>query len=85
MIPFANTVIGALKTTTQLQTTVEQETGREVMELVQVLRTDSLICKFAEIIGLSDFNRSLIEYLLDLMLDFWDLCETNPWVIASNE
>jgi len=85
MIPFANTVIGALKTTTQLQSTVEHETGKEVMELVHALRTESLISKFAEMIGLTDFNSSLIEYLLDLMLDFWDLCETNPWVIASNE
>ncbi len=55
------------------------------MELVHALKTESLISEFAEIIGLTDFNRSLIEYLLDLMLDFWDLCETNPWVIASNE
>lgn len=55
------------------------------MELVHALKTESLISKFAEIIGLTDFNRSVLEYLLDLMLDFWDLCETYPWVIASNE
>jgi len=29
-------------------------------------------------------SKSIFEGLLDLMLEFWDLCHDNPWIIAQN-
>ena len=90
---FVNSVIGVLKTATQLQLTIEtaqenkeeqkQNVSKEILEIVHPVPQDYLICKFAALVGLEKNQKSILEMILDLVIDFWRLCEKFPWILKS--
>jgi len=35
------------------------------------------------LVGLEKNQKSILEMILDLVIDFWRLCEKFPWVLKS--
>ena len=87
LLSFANTVISTVKSIEKLQTTIEPSPENEhfmnkVMEIVHPVQKDSLLDKFAQLIGLQAFeNKPIFLVLLQMCLDFWALYEEFPWVL----
>jgi hypothetical protein len=81
-------VLGALVTVSQLQTTIENQYGSasvESLEIVQELAKDPLKAKFASFIGTFDLSKSVVELLVELLLDHFLLVQTEPWVIPDRD
>lgn len=80
-------MVSTVKSVQKLQYTIEPTPESDlymtkVMEIVHPVQKDSLIDKFAQLIGLQAYeNKPIFLVLLQLCLDFQALYEEYPWVL----
>ena len=87
-LTLSDVVLGALVTVSQLQTTIENQYGaasEESLEIVQELGKDPLIAKFAGFIGTFDLKKSVLEILIEILLDHFLLVHSEPWIIPERD
>ena len=49
------------------------------------LGKDPLIAKFASFIGTFDHQKSVLEILIEILLDYFALVQMQPWIIPERD
>jgi hypothetical protein len=92
VLSFMQAVVGVLKTVCSLQLSIEhgkddqsrQLAHKEILEVALPLESDPLIAKFARMTNVGPITKSILEIVLEMMLQFWELTDRHPWVIQSS-
>jgi len=71
-----------------MQQTLQEQHGTKPKNLIEVavkVSKDPLVSKFASFIGDIDQSKSVLESLLDNVIEFLAIAEESPWLLSESE
>ena len=83
-----NVLIFCLSTIAQMQQSLQEQHGTKPKNLLEVavkVSKDPLVSKFASFIGDIDQSKSVLESLLDNLIEFLEITEESPWLLSAFE